>query len=145
MRYRELALALEDGGEVLTVDETHGDVLDAIDLAQVMNAHDVLVSHLTGEQQFTLESLIELGSHLRVGTDLRADYLERHQDPQDDVPSLIDSAHSPQTEQLDDVVALAEFLAELQGTAVSLRRRDSTGAGVELGDIVILTRIQERR
>ena len=120
LRGRNLALTLDDRGEILALDEGHGDVLDALHLAQVVNPHDVLVGHFAGQQQLALEPLIQLGGHLRIGGRLRADDLDGHDDLELGVPSLVDGAHAAEPQQLDDVISVAEVLSGLQGPRVFL-------------------------
>ena len=56
------AVPLDSGREVGAVDVRHRDVLDAVDLAEVVNADDVLVRDLAGQQQFALEAALDFGS-----------------------------------------------------------------------------------
>ena len=51
--------------QVGALDERHRDVLDAVDLAEVVNADDVLVGDLTGEQQLALEAPLDFGRRAR--------------------------------------------------------------------------------
>ena len=111
-RHRQLALALQDGRQVLAVDERHRDVLEAVDLADVVDADDVLVRDLAGEQQLLLEPLLEHPGGLRVGGHFGADGLERHRNAELGVPGLVHGAHAARAQQLDDVIALAEILAD---------------------------------
>ncbi len=138
-RHRQLAFALEDGREVLALDKRHRDVLEAVDLADVVDADDVLVGDLAGEQQLLLEPLLEHPRRARVGGHFGADHLERHRHAQLFVPRLVDGAHAAGAEQLDDVIAVAEVLADeigrhLAEAAVGLAaagrpgpRHDATG------------------
>ena len=57
---------LEDGREVRALDVRHRDVLDAVDLAEVVNADDVLVRDLAREQQLALEAPLDFSR--RVGS-----------------------------------------------------------------------------
>jgi len=43
--------------QVLALDEGHADELHTVDLAEVVDAQDVSVGNLAGEQQFLLEAL----------------------------------------------------------------------------------------
>ena len=111
-RHRQLALALEDGGQVLALEERHRDVLEAVDLADVVDADDVLVRDLAGEQQLLLEPLLEHAGGQRIGGHFGTDGLQRHRDAELGVPGLVDGAHAARAQQLDDVIALAEVLAD---------------------------------
>ena len=52
--------------QVRALDVRHRDVLDAVDLADVVNADDVLVGDLAGEQQLALEPSLESSAGGRV-------------------------------------------------------------------------------
>ena len=54
---------LQDRRQVRPVDVRHRDVLDALDLADVVDPDDVLVGDLTGEQQLPLEPALEVLRH----------------------------------------------------------------------------------
>ena len=125
--------------ELGPVDVRHRDVLDAVDLAHVVDAHDVRVSHLPGEQELALEALLEIARGLRVLGDLGAHDLDRDPDPELLVPGAVHGAHPAEPEQLDDVIA-PELLPDLQGTfvaggsggAAGPRRRRVLGRGFAL-------------
>ncbi len=58
---REPALVLlQDRRELDPVDVGHRDELDAADLPHVVDAHDVRVGDLPGEQELALEALLEV-------------------------------------------------------------------------------------
>ena len=46
--------------QVVALNERHRDVLDAVDLAEIVNADDVLVGDLPRQQQFLLEPLLDV-------------------------------------------------------------------------------------
>ena len=50
-RHRQLAVAPQHRREVCALDVRHRDVLDAVDLAEVVDADDVLVGDLARENQ----------------------------------------------------------------------------------------------
>ena len=116
---RESARALlQDRGELDPVDVGHRDVLDAADLPHVVDAHDVGVGDLPGEQELALEALLEVARQLRIGGDLGAHDLDRDPDPELLVPGAVDGAHPAEAEELDDVVP-PELLPDLQGTVLA--------------------------
>jgi hypothetical protein len=106
-----------------------------------MNAHHVLVRHLACEKQLLLESALERLRRLRVGPSFGADHLQRDHDPEHGIPGLVDGAHAAETEQPDDVIAIAEVLAERERAAGVVggcvwharHRRRQTRAGFEGG------------
>ena len=63
---RQPAVALQDRREVRSLHVRHRDVRDAVDLAEVVNADDVLVRDLAGEQELALEAALELAGRFRV-------------------------------------------------------------------------------
>ena len=67
---------------------------------------------LPGEQQLLLEPALEHPRRGRVGRHFGPHRLERHRDAEFGVPGLVHRAHAAGAEQLDDVVALAEVLAD---------------------------------
>ena len=50
----------QDGCEIRAFDVRHRDVLDAVDLAEVVDADDVLVGDLAGEQELLLEATLDV-------------------------------------------------------------------------------------
>ena len=82
-----------------------------------MNANDVLVRHLTGEQQLALESFFDVRCRARVRHHFGTDHLDRHRDAQFVVPRLIDRAHAADAEEPDDAIAVAELLSDGERTA----------------------------
>ena len=105
---------LENRREVGALDVRHRDVLDAVDLAEVVNADDVLVGDLTRQQQLALEAPLDLGGRRRIRHHLRTDDFDRDGDAQLGVPRLVHGAHPADAEQADDVIAGAERLADRQ-------------------------------
>ena len=102
LRDRQLAVARAPR-QVRALDVRHRDVLDAVDLAEVVNADDVLVRDLPREQQLLLEAALDLVRRVAVLRDLRADDLQRDGDVEFGVPRLIDGAHAADAEQSKDV------------------------------------------
>jgi hypothetical protein len=81
-----------------------------------VNADDVLVRDLPGEEQLLFEALLGLRrdlAALRVG----ANDLQRNGDLQFRVPRLVHRAHAADTEHFDDVIPRAERLADLERSA----------------------------
>ena len=122
------------------VDVRHRDVLDAVDLAEIVDADDVLVRDLARQQQLALEPPFDVAGHARILGDLRADHLDRNGLTELVVPRLIDRAHAAHAEQADDVIATtAERGAWFQRTEGMGRPRNAeTGGRVD-------RRVRERR
>ena len=130
-RHRQAAGLPQHRGEVVAFDERHRDVLDAVDLTHVVNAHDVAMRHLAGEQQLLLEPAFDLLRGRRVPGHLGADDLHRHHHRELGVPRLIDGAHAADAQQAYDDVADAELLADGQRpfSRPQRRRRPHTARG----------------
>src|SRR5258706_15954727 len=112
----QLCFAAQDGREIVALDVLHRDVRDAVDLAHVVNAHDVLVRDLAGEEKLVYETFLGFdrdGATLRVGTN----DLQRHRDAEFPIPRLIHRAHAADAEQPDDVVTRSEGLPYLERSA----------------------------
>src|SRR6185436_20795332 len=95
-------------------DERHRDVLDAVDLAHVVNAYDIAVRHLPRQQQFLLEAPLDVAHGDRIPGDLGPHHLHRHHHAQLGVPGLIHGAHAADAEQPHDDVAGAELLTDVE-------------------------------
>ena len=139
---RQLAFRGEQTREVGAVDERHRDVLDAVDLAHVVDADDVGVRDLPREHQLALEPPFQLlrGQRIRV----RLDHLERKRQSQLGIPDVVDGAHPAHAQQADDLIALAKGLAgneahgrpagregvhERRGDGLGVRRSPGTDGG----------------
>ena len=114
LRDGQLPLAVQDRREVGAVDVRHRDVLHALDFAEVVNAHHVLVGDVPRQQQLALEALLEIARGRRVGHRLGADHLDRHDDGELFVPGLVNRTHPAHTELTDQVVTPAEWRAGLE-------------------------------
>ena len=105
----QLPLRREQTRQIGAVHERHRDVLDAVDLAEVVNADDVGVRDLAREHQLALEAALELLRRQRVR--VRLDHLQRQRQRQLRIPDVIDRAHPADAEQADDLIALTERLS----------------------------------
>ena len=115
-RQRQASLLPQDRREVGSLDVRHRDVLDAVDLAEIVNADDVLVSDLARQEEFALEAPLEFVRRVEILHRLGANDLDRDGDLQHLVPGLIDGPHSACAEQALDVVPAAEVLTDLKRT-----------------------------
>ena len=93
----------DDRREIRAVDVRHRDVLDAVDLAEVVDADDVLVRDLAREQQLALEAALDLLRGVAVAHRFGPDDLQRDDDVELGVPGLIHGAHAADAEQPHDV------------------------------------------
>ncbi len=111
-RQRKRTVARENRGEIRAADVRHRDVLDAVDLAEVVDADDVLVRYLARDEQLTLEATIEgFGCGRIVCFRPMQDGLERDGNAELVVPRVIDRAHPSGAEKLDDSIASADDVA----------------------------------
>ena len=108
------ALLAQQRRQVRPLDVRHRDVLDAVDLAEVVNADDVLVGDLTRQEQFLLEAPLDILRRGRVPSHFRPDHLEGDRDLQFLVIGLIHSAHAADAELTQDVIARPELLAGVE-------------------------------
>ncbi len=105
----QLPFGREQTRQIGAVHERHRDVLDAVDLAEVVNADDVGVRDLAREHQLALEAALELLRRQRVR--VRLDHLQRQRQRQLRIPDVVDRAHPADAEQADDLIALTEGLS----------------------------------
>ena len=117
--HRQLAVPLQHGREIRAFEVRHRDVLDAVDLAEIVNADDVLVGHLAGEDQFLLEPALHFPRRFRVARCLGANDFEGDPLPELGVPHLVHRTHTANAENLDDVIAGAERLPDGQRTCAA--------------------------
>ena len=106
----KLFLLLNQRAEIAPFDELHGDELDAFGIAQIEDAHDILVRDLAGEQEF----LLEAGENGRVGGELGADEFESNGAVEFAVAGFVDGSHAAFAQQVQDFVAAAENVSDLQ-------------------------------
>ena len=118
-----VVLLAQDLRQRLALDERHRQVLDAFDLAEVVNADDVLVRDLARQHELALEAGFELLRHRLVGLRAGPNHLDRHRDAELVIERLIDGAHAADAEQLEDRVARADLLARLERTVAGANRR----------------------
>ena len=122
-RNRQLSFTRDQPGQIAAVDVRHRDVLDAVDLAEIVNANDVLVRDVPGEQQLALEAALEIARGGGVLQRFGTNHLDRDDDGELFVPGLEHRAHAALTQRANEVIPAAEPHPRLQ-----LRRR-KTGAG----------------
>ncbi len=117
--YRQLANLCDERRQVSARDVRHRDVLDAVDLAQVVDAHDILVRDLAREQELTLEAPFDFLLGQRIPNGFRPNHLQGDDDFELLVPRLIHGAHSADAEQPDDRVA-SKMLTDCQRTGFGI-------------------------
>ena len=105
---RQRPVAFEHRGEILAIDVRHRDVLDAVDLAEIVDANNVLVRYLPRKQQLALEPPLDIEAGRSDRTELRPNHFERNSDAELVVPGLVHGAHAADAERADDVVPGAE-------------------------------------
>ena len=107
----------------LAVDVGHRDVGDPVALAEIVDAKDVLVGDLAGEQDFSSESFADLG----LLEQFRPDDLQRHVALQSQVAGPVDDPHPALAQYRGDLEAVAEHGPGLHLEARSWRRRGLGG------------------
>ena len=118
----ELPFLREQLGEVRAVDERHRDVLDAVDLAEIVNADDIDVRDLPRQHELALEATLELLGRHRIGIGL--DDFERERQRQLRVPDVVHRTHAADAKETDDLITQAEGLPRYEvGHAAAGRQR----------------------
>ncbi len=103
---RQSADPPQQGGEVFTVDELHGQERLALRLADVMDPADVRMRNLPGESDFLVQSSAALGVFHQVsGQELQRDRLT-----QPEIVRAIDLAHASFPQLADHTVAAGQHL-----------------------------------
>ena len=131
-RHRQ-ALIAQNARQIGALDVRHRDVLDAVDFSEVVNADDVLVRDLTGEEQLLLEAPLDVLRGGRIPRDFRPNDFEGDRDLELLVIGLIDRAHAADAELTQDVIPRSELLPG--GERSEGRRRASASRGGETGGI----------
>ena len=121
-RHREFPVAAQHVGERLPFDEGHRQVLDALDVADVVNADDVLVRDLPREHELALEAKFEIARRRRVRLRGGPDHLDGDADAQLVIERLVDGAHAAGAEQFEDRVARADLIAGAEPALAETRR-----------------------
>ena len=106
----KLAGTAQNRFEVLTIHVFHGDELHAFSLAEVVDAHYILVGDLPGKNQF----LLEPSQNLAIGCEFWPNDLERDKSVHLVVPRLVDGSHAAFPELLQYFVAPAQNFIEAQ-------------------------------
>ena len=129
---RHPALLPDQRGEIGAVHVRHRDVFDAADLAEIVDADDVTVRDLPGEQQLALEAALDIGGGHRIGHHLGANHFDGDGHRQFLVPRLIHRTHAAHAEEPDDVIARAEHLADAERAMIggTPSREAGVGSGV---------------
>src|ERR1700721_154344 len=116
---REFPLPPQYGSKVFPVDELHADEANALGLAEVEDADDVLMRDVAGENQLLLKALQDC----RIGSQFRADDLKRNKPVKLAITGLIDRPHAPLAEDPHNFIAIAEEHTGLQ----PLKSQDAAG------------------
>src|SRR5262249_12812596 len=102
---------LADGEtEILAIDVLHGDVLDTVGFAEVINTDHIAMSDLASEDQLLLEALKGRGGLCQVW----ADGLDRDETIEFSIPRLINRAHAAFAQFTQDLVATGKNRADYQ-------------------------------
>ena len=101
---------MDQGTQVLALDEFHGDELHAVGFAEVIDPHHVLVRDLGGEDELLLEAIDDGLTTGQVG----ANYFQRNRAVQFNVQRLVDGAHAAHAEYIEYLVAPTEHRSGFQ-------------------------------
>jgi len=116
----QAADAAQQCRQILTVDVLHRDEVLAVDLADVVDAADVGVSHAQGEPNLVQESPQSSG----IAFEFDGQEFERDRLAELEILGAVNLAHPTATEQTDDAVALADQGAGSKPPAVERGRTD---------------------
>ena len=108
--HREVTRLTEHRRQIRAVHVRHRDVLDAVHVAEIVNAHDVLVRHLSREEELALETPLERGRRLGIACDVGTDHFQRDGNAELGIPRVVHRAHSADAEQTDDGIARPDHL-----------------------------------
>ena len=86
-------------------------------VTEVVNSHHVLVGDFASQQQFAFEARRHFLGQRRVG-DLGTDHLESNGNAELLVPGLVDGSHAADAENVQDLVATPERLADGEWTGL---------------------------
>ena len=115
--FSKLSFCLGQGAQILTLDELHGDELDAVDFTKVENADHVFVGDLARQNQLLLEAPQYFFVQRKFGTN----HFQRHEAIELQVPRLVHRAHAAFAKHLHDFVSRAEPRAVGDAAAVKCR------------------------
>ena len=103
--HRHLGIVVDDVLQILALDEGHGNETQAADIAHIVNAQDIFVRDLAGENQFLLEALQRVG----LSDGAFTHHLDGDRAVQFLVVSFVHAAHSALAEQRVNSVARTEI------------------------------------
>src|SRR5581483_9881202 len=104
LRRSDLPLSSEKRAQILSLDVLHGDELQAVGFAQVVNANDILMGYMASEDEFLLESLQDA----RIAGQFRPDHFQCDDTFEFEVPGLVDRTHPAFPQHADDSVAVSD-------------------------------------
>ena len=125
----QLLSLMDEGAKVVAFDELHRDELHAVGITEVVDADDIAVRDLRGEDQLLLEALDYGG----VAGEFAADGLEGDDAVQFEVTGLVDGSHATLAEKGEDFIALAEDVSGLKDGLAAEDRVADGAAGREGG------------
>jgi hypothetical protein len=122
---RKFSRGPDEIGQGLAFDVLHGDELDSLDLAQVIQADHVLLGDRPAQEGF----LFELADEVVISGMFRLDHLQGHVDIKFAVMGFVNPAHAAPADLLDNDVAAAEALTRGKGQGIPLWPRRGGGLG----------------
>ena len=108
--------------QVFALDELHGDELNAVGVAKVIDADDVFVRDLMGKEKL----LLEAGDNRGIGRKLTPNEFQGDEAVEFAVAGLVDRAHAAFAQQLQDLVATGHDITGIEQRDIGLRAQ---GAG----------------
>src|SRR5258708_1642089 len=125
---RKLLPFVDQSAQILAFDELHGDELETIGIAHVVDTDDVFVGHLVRKHQFLLEAI----EYSEIPSQFRADHFQRDDAIHFTVPRKVNRTHPSLTKKLQDFISPPEYGARPQENLVARAGRvtySPTGRG----------------
>src|SRR5260370_8544718 len=125
---RKLLPFVDQSAQILAFDELHGDELETIGIAHVVDTDDVFVGHRVRKQQFLLEAI----EYSEIPSQFRADHFQRDDAIHFTVPRKVNRTHTSLTKKLQDFISPPEYGARPQENLVARAGRvtySPTGRG----------------
>src|SRR5215203_5785649 len=102
--------------EIGAVDERHRQILDAVDLAEIVNADDVAMRDLARQQELLLEPALDFVRGRAVAPGVDFDYFQRDRHIELAVVRFVDGPHAAHSKKAKNLVARSELLTGIEWT-----------------------------
>src|SRR5258708_12349446 len=131
---RKLLPFVDQSAQILAFDELHGDELETIGIAHVVDTDDVFVGHLVRKHQFLLEAI----EYSEIPSQFRADHFQRDDAIHFTVPRKVNRTHTSLPKKLHYSLSPPEYGARPQENLLPQAARltyPPTARGVSLSHL----------